>query len=352
RYGLTVHANELNPVASVILKATLDYPARFGTSLVEDIRKYGRIWCERLRERLEPYFPLATPDENIFTYLWARTVACPETGKPVPLSPNWWLRKGSDPIAVRVVADPAEERCRFEIVHGGMSCKKADPDRGTVKRGTGLSPWTGDTIDGDYIKGEAQAGRMGQQLYAVGFKKTGEVSFRAPTEADEEAVERAEREVAEWWATWQAKGLIPEEPRKEGRADWACEIYGATRWCDTYNPRQLLSIIESIRALDSLELEPQTAGLVRCYLSTAISKVANYNCRQSRWHAGRDVLTPAFQRHDLSLRWSYGEFDSARNVFMWAVDQTVDSLNGITSMMARRGEFFGKTRSGSGQHVV
>ena len=37
---------------------------------------------------------------------------------------------------------------------------------------------------------------------------------------------------------------------------------------------------------------------------------------------------------------------------MWAVDQTVDSLNGITSMMARRGEFFGKTRSGSGQHVV
>ena len=29
-YGLTVYANELNPVASVVLKATLDYPARFG----------------------------------------------------------------------------------------------------------------------------------------------------------------------------------------------------------------------------------------------------------------------------------------------------------------------------------
>jgi adenine-specific DNA methylase len=39
RYGLTVHANELNPVASVILKATLDYPARFGSSLVADIRR-------------------------------------------------------------------------------------------------------------------------------------------------------------------------------------------------------------------------------------------------------------------------------------------------------------------------
>ena len=61
RYGLTVHANELNPVASVILKATLDYPARFGPSLTEDIRKYGRIWCEKVRNRLEQFYPLAEP---------------------------------------------------------------------------------------------------------------------------------------------------------------------------------------------------------------------------------------------------------------------------------------------------
>ena len=49
RDGLTVHANELNPVASVILKATLDYPARFGSSLVEDITSTD-VCC---RERSE-----------------------------------------------------------------------------------------------------------------------------------------------------------------------------------------------------------------------------------------------------------------------------------------------------------
>jgi putative DNA methylase len=32
RYGLTVHANELNPVESIILKASLDFPARYGAS--------------------------------------------------------------------------------------------------------------------------------------------------------------------------------------------------------------------------------------------------------------------------------------------------------------------------------
>jgi putative DNA methylase len=102
RYGLSVHVNELNPVASVILKATLDFPARFGRSLVDDLRRYGRIWCEKISRRLNSFYPLSGPDENIFAYIWARTVACPSTGKPVPLVPNWWLRKGTDPIAVKL----------------------------------------------------------------------------------------------------------------------------------------------------------------------------------------------------------------------------------------------------------
>jgi len=87
RYGFNTYANDLNPVAATILKATLDYPARFGPSLAEDIRKWGNEWAKRTKEKLGPYFP-KQPGESIFAYLWARTVACPATGKPVPLSPS------------------------------------------------------------------------------------------------------------------------------------------------------------------------------------------------------------------------------------------------------------------------
>lgn len=41
RLGHKVIANELNPVASVILHATLEYPAKFGASLIEDIKYWG-----------------------------------------------------------------------------------------------------------------------------------------------------------------------------------------------------------------------------------------------------------------------------------------------------------------------
>ena len=91
RYGFTVLAGELNPVASVILKATLDYPARFGLAMVEDIHRWGSRWYELVKPKLKSYFtPLPLGAEGA-AYLWARTVACPATGKPVPLSPNWWL---------------------------------------------------------------------------------------------------------------------------------------------------------------------------------------------------------------------------------------------------------------------
>ncbi|MGA2702688.1 MAG: DUF1156 domain-containing protein [Isosphaeraceae bacterium] len=340
RYGMTVTANELNPVASVILKATLDYPARFGPSMVEDIKKYGRSWAEKVQSRLRSYFSQQDDDAIGACYLWARTVACPETGKPVPLSPNWWIRQGNNPVAVKVVADPSQDQCQFEIVHGMTACKRIGPDRGTVKRGTGLSPWTGDTIDGNYIKAEAQAGRMGQQLFAIGLKRIGSFTFRPPNETDIQAVARADAALAKFRAKWEAEGLIPEEPRNEGRADWACAIYGATRWCDTYSPRQLLSLLtmlESYRELitEMKVLDENRAMALSILMALAFDIAADYNSKQTQYDSTRDKVVHAFQRHDLSMRWSFSEIDASRNLVPWICFQIEDAFRKIAKLSYR-----------------
>jgi adenine-specific DNA methylase len=56
RYGFTTIANDLNPVATTILKATLEYPARFGPSLADEIKRWGERWYERVKPKLRPYF--------------------------------------------------------------------------------------------------------------------------------------------------------------------------------------------------------------------------------------------------------------------------------------------------------
>jgi hypothetical protein len=327
RYGFTTIANDLNPVAAVILKATLDYPARFGSSLADDIRKWGNEWAKRVKEKLEPYFPKQS-NESIFAYLWARTVACPTTGKPVPLSPNWWLHTGSDPVAVKLIAEEGMDQPQFEIVTGKQATL-ANPDVGTITRGVGRSPWTGETISGDYIKAEAQAGRMGQMLYAVAIKKSGGFGFRAPTPEDLEAVRCAEEALTKKKPEWIAKGIIPTEAFPEGN-DNRPLTYGMPTWADFFSPRQLMSIgtfAES--ALSIIELIHKEAGAecanaIQVYLSFMLDKAVIYNNRSCRFDIGRGIRS-IFDRHDFAFVSSHAEFDASANLLPWTVGQVADA---------------------------
>ncbi|MBC8450385.1 MAG: DUF1156 domain-containing protein [Chloroflexi bacterium] len=342
RYGFTVLAGELNPVASVILKATLDYPARFGRSLVNDIRTWGKRWYELVKPRLEPYFSPLPPGAEGAAYLWARTVACPTTGKPVPLSPNWWLSKKKTPVAVRLLTDPAWDAPRFEIVRNPASPRSRvseafDPDEGTVSRGVGRSPWTGEAIDGDYIKREAQAGRMGQMLYAVAVKRRGGFDFRPPTGEDLAAVRRAEAALAGNLPRWEAAGLVPSEPIPEGLKTAEPHRYGMYRWTDVFSPRQLLSLVTFLEALREVaaemrqEMDEQRAAAVETYLGIMMDKAAIYDNRACRFDPGRGIRS-IFDRHDFAFVWSHAEFDASANLLPWSVGQILDSYKEMAGL--------------------
>jgi len=342
RFGFETYANELNPVASVILKATIEYPAAFGEPLLADIRKWGRLFSESVRTRLKPFYADLTvefPDSVGAAFLWARSVKCPYTGKPLPLAPNWWLEKGAKLVAVEPVFDPRAKMATFRIVQGKTAVAKLKPDLGTVRRGNAVSPWAqNQPVEGDYIKREAQAGRMGQQLYALAVKSAGGFVYRSPNEADLKAVAAAEAELARRLPGWEAKDWVPTEARKEGRADWACEIYGATKWRDTYAPRQLLAACTMLEALKSLQVElfkelpKDRATAVMTYLALAFDKAVAYNSRQAGWHISRQVMTSAFVRHDLSMRWAFGEFDASGNLVPWVIDQVCDAYKGLVAL--------------------
>ena len=170
RMGFHTIANELNPVASTVMEATVRYPLEHGHGLIDDIHRWSSKWGDLIEQRLKGFYPLQG-NENVLGYIWARTVPCPTTSKPIPLSPNWWLRrKTGDSVAVNML--PCEDdwnECRFEIVRG----RQADletlyaPSQGTIRRGNAVSPWSGDPVPGDYIKQVAKSGGMGAQLFAL-----------------------------------------------------------------------------------------------------------------------------------------------------------------------------------------
>jgi putative DNA methylase len=348
RYGLPSHANDLNPVAAAVLRAGVETTARYGVPLGDELRRWGELLVNRCAERLTPFFQL--PDKsNNNSFIFARTVACPRTGKQTPLSPNWWLStKGDDEAAVRVVTerDGIElNECEFEIVTGA-DAYESQPDDGTVSRGNGVSVWDGLPIDGDHIKAEAQAGRMGSQLYAVavrypnpdGGRSKWTRGFRAPTRTDLEALAAAEDFVRERHADWETSGVIPDEEIGLSNYERGHRMYGINRWSEMFSLRQLLVqavFVEEWRRLRpevEAELASDLARTVMALLGLMQGKALNWNSVGCTWMVGRQQIRSQFEKHNFAFRWAYAEFEGASELWPWCLSQLVDAYEGIAEL--------------------
>ena len=239
RLGFRAIANELNPVACFILRATCQWPQQYGYALLDDYREVSTRFQARVNELLAGVYPdefapdcadgncphpqryrctndcdesprcshrkLGEPEHiNVRaqryaqTYLWARTARCAGCDVEIPLSPNWRLdNKGT---GMRV--EPNEKLIGLRIVHDQRACSDCRakdkgchlaalyPDRsvsnGTVTRAIATCPACGSTTPKGYLAQEAQAGRMGHRLYCVIYRDSWRDKNKDGTESKRE----------------------------------------------------------------------------------------------------------------------------------------------------------------------
>jgi putative DNA methylase len=358
RLRCSTFANDINPVAVLVEKATFEWPTKFGPDLVEEVKRLGNQLASRVRERLDWTFP-QEPETDCRPdgYLWARTIHCPYCAGKVPLSPNWKLAPDGTGVRVlpQVGAGPGDgsRHCRFEIV-----ASTQEQSEGTVKGGDATCPYTdcGRVIDGDSVKQQAQAGGMGEQLFAVVFKrrlatsytKTGkakkdkwERGYRAPRPEDDNTAEVATA-LAEKMPEWEAQDLVPNEEYGDMFSDRS-KVYGVNYWRDLFSPRQLLCHGMSAEIFRDLLNEESAkpeglSDLKRAalgYIALALDKLRDYNSRMTRWISNREVMANTFDRHDFAFKWSYTEmasmlegrgFDWAYSLVAKCIDELIDLI--------------------------
>jgi len=198
RLGCETYALDYNPIAVLLNRCVLEYPARFGapdsvssvplppsdapsqaTLLVDvpapsplllAVQAWGDWVLHEARKRLERFYP-PDPDGSIpVGYYWMRTVPCqnPSCGAEIPLTANLWLaKKDQKEVALKIVPERAQRRVAFQIVGQEGEPIDFDPERGTVARAHVECPLCGGVIDDKTTRRLFQEGKAGQRMVAV-----------------------------------------------------------------------------------------------------------------------------------------------------------------------------------------
>lgn len=381
RLGLTAHASDLNPVATLLNMAILTLPERFaGASpvgpecmasatqlpntqqwnhalgIAEDIRRYGDKVATLAASKLANLYPsiLITDDEvaersdlaglagetvPVIAYLWARTVRSPNPAfrhVHVPLLATYVL---SNKAGAEVYLDPIVAGDSYELrVRNG-----APPDELSSGTKAGRASFrcilSDAPISAEYIKSEGVAGQIAYRMTAVVVESRKGRVYLKGTQEQESLCKSAE-------PLWKPAGALPNDPRA-----FTPILYGMREWADLYLPRQLTSISTLIDAMKSirddivndfvsnkakekatLEDGERYADLISTYIMFAVDKHCMYGNSLVPWFGKENRPSFTFTQQTVQMTWDFCELNPLSDVggsFRKSVSVVSQSAEGI-----------------------
>lgn len=336
RLGATSYASDLNPVATLISKVSLEYVQRFGDKLFAEVERCGEQITRQAKEELQRFYPVIDGQMPI-AYISFRRIQCegPKCGADVVLTSKFHLsRRGERSIGLRLAGWDGPTPL-FEIAEGNLS---SFPEP-TVRRGASTCLKCGYTIPVERVREQLSArsgGAPSALLVAVAVGgPSGERSFRAPTDEDHAALAAASKAVAKLdRAGTDGLSELPNEPLPPiGTLGFRVQRYGMVRWRDLFTPRQLLTITTLVRLVRETMPEDRTpSGLgvaVRSCLALAVDRLCDYQNTGCSWNPSGSALPHLFTRQALPIIWDYGEANplaSSSGSWAGAVEHVVRGL--------------------------
>jgi putative DNA methylase len=382
RLGVDSYASDLNPVAVLINKAMIEVPPKFNgraavnpssrsklggasgswkgvSGLAEDIRYYGSWINEEAKKRAGKIYPPVeiTPQMGsdrinlkplvgkkipVIAWLWTRTVKSPNPAfshVDVPLASSFILsnKPGKEAYVEPIING---DQYSFTVVEGTPPIEAKNGTK--LARGANFKCLlSGTPIEGDYIKAEGRAGRLGAKLMAVVAEGARRRIYLSPQPGMEELANSAQ-------VTWKPDLQLPGDLR----AFWT-PPYGVTHYYHLFTKRQLLGLttisdlVNEVRNniyQDALESgfsdiskgvedggDGARAYAEACciYLSFAVNRCADFNNSVTRWVPGNQKVMNLFGKQAIAMSWDYPEaaiLEKTVGGFLPAIDYIADCI--------------------------
>lgn len=323
RLGCDVTAFDLNQVAHLIERGSLDFPQTFNerdglgrSVLAQDVEHWASIVAKRTADAVAPLFP-PSPGKSTPApiYFWVRTMPSPDpdVGVDIPILSSQLLAEGRRSAWVHV--EPRRDGVRLDVRNGpppdGIDVKKGFESGGSV-----TCPISGATAPQRDVKDHGTKVGFGYRMYAVLDISGRDRTYRNPTTAEVDAIELAEAMV-ETLEDEYADGtsLIPDERVDEiGYNNLQFLPYGYATWRSLFTPRQLVLFANMAREIRRARAEMTQGGMesdradaIATYLAFVMDKVMDRNSAFSSWQPGGEKIRATFPGQTVQMRWDFCE---------------------------------------------
>ena len=335
RLGCKTYCNDINPVAHIIQKGSLEFPQKYGKpitySKIEFLNLYGieewnkisnenfliengepiavhivnrlsfdvDIYLKKLlaltEKEIGHLYPSDEKGNKPIAYYWARIGICsnPSCKAEVPLLKGFYLANNKNK-QVHLKPIIKGNQIDFEIRGGNIS------DSSWMKRGNLQCPVCNNTTDVKTLKKQFVDKKTGVRMLAVIYHTSEGKIYKRPSNIDLEIISKELNIVDR-----------PTErmPVEYTQAMPSC-TWGFNKWADMFSDRQLLAIQTLIKCLNELKTSLPTTDYNKAivtYLAILIDKWTDYNSSFCTWHVPGEKIGHVYSKQAISMVFDYPE---------------------------------------------
>lgn len=337
RLGCRSYGNDINPVAHIIEKGSVEFPQKYGKPITyshdEFINRYGQSgiklftkkygytptnnWkiSNRLSFDIEYYSTLliekssqdcalyyeSSNNDSILVYYWVRTATCsnPSCKAQIPLLKQFYLskrRKTSSKNWVYLSPIINGNIIDFEIKHGTCNIE------GWNNHCNITCPCCGNITDVSNIKSQFFNKTTSERLVAIISEYNGKRIYRLPTEAEINLCSQI-----------QSIHFIPHEllPQNDSQ-NLKVPYWGYKSFGDLFNKRQLYTLnvlLDNFKYITKSLPKNEYSKVIKTYLAIFVDKVLCRNSSFGIWHKLQETVEHPFGRQALPMVFDYPEMN-------------------------------------------
>lgn len=355
RLGCRSYGNDINPVANIIQRCSLEFPQKFGKPITyskdEFIKFYGskefdkipydkkvlvngeaiavniqnrlsfdvEFFANKLLElannEIGHLYPKDKKGKAPLVYYWSRLAVCsnPSCKAEVPLLKQFYLANKKDK---QIYLNPIinGNKIDFELKKG-----KCDIE-GWNNRGNMKCPCCGSITDVKKIKEQIIKGDLKEKLLAVVQEGEQGKEYRLPTDEESNSLLALPTDID-----------IPIEKMQRNSAGGDTFSWGITEWGQIFSKRQLFALQTLISKLNLIKSElrvdeDEYSKAIVTYLGIWIDRIAAYLTSFGRWIPQNEQLTSIFGRQAIAMVFDYPEV----SIFAPSTSGPLNQLEWIT----------------------